>query len=69
MKLVARRFSTHWNVETVRLSSAIIEGAPKNMVILHGLFGNKGTFRYLAQNEQVSISNRVIEMIDQGCKD
>ena len=46
--------------ETVRLSSQIVEQTNKeaperHMIILHGLFGNKGTFRYLANNESVRL--------------
>ena len=46
--------------ETVRLSSQIVEQTNKeaperHMIILHGLFGNKSTFRYLANNESVRL--------------
>ena len=46
--------------ETVKLSSNIVEQTNKeaperHMIILHGLFGNKNTFRYLANNELVRL--------------
>jgi hypothetical protein len=46
--------------ETVKLSSHIVEQTNKeaperHMIVLHGLFGNKSTFRYLANNELVRL--------------
>jgi hypothetical protein len=58
-----RSYFTYNHIPTVKLSSAIVSGgAPndKHMIVLHGLFGNKSTFRYLANNEKVSVGGNDI---------
>jgi hypothetical protein len=52
-----RSYSAYNHIPTVKLSSAIVSAGAdannKHMIVLHGLFGNKSTFRYLANNEKV----------------
>ena len=56
------------HTDTVRLSSNIVEGKEdKHMIFLHGLFGNKSTFRYLANNEMVRSLR--LKIIDKRSKD
>ena len=51
--LLKRSYFTYNHIPTVKLSSAIVGANDKHMIVLHGLFGNKSTFRYLANNEKV----------------
>ncbi len=68
-----RSYHAYNHIPTVKLSSSIVEGGRnKHMIVLHGLFGNKSTFRYLAINEKVggySVIRRYARLLDKREED